>query len=144
MSIMRAGAIALLLMLFKACAPLPPTPEDLAAKKFEPSPGQAVIYLVRESPDLSYLTAPVVLNDDFIGSTQAGTYFRLEVPPGRHQIRGYGADSGTIRIDTQAGRIYFVRQRVGGSFRVTNPTSFFSLIGEDEGRAAVMRSVRAG
>jgi hypothetical protein len=143
MSRILTGAIALL-MLLAACAPLPPTPADVAAQKFDPVPGQAVIYLVRESPDLSYLTAPVVLNDEFIGSTQAGTYFRLELPPGRHEIRGFGADIGSIRVDAQAGRIYFVRQRVGGDFRTTNPSSFFSLVSEQEGRAAVRRSVRLG
>lgn len=143
MSRIWTGTIALL-MLLAACAPLPPTPQDIAAKKFEAAPGQAVIYLVRESPDLSYLTAPVVLNGELIGSTQAGTYFRLEVPPGRHEIRGFAADTGSIRLDVQADRIYFVRQRVGGDFRTTNPNSIFSLIGENEGRAAVMRSWRAG
>jgi hypothetical protein len=143
MSKIRIALIALV-ALVAGCAPLPPTPQDIEAKRFELAPGQAVIYVVRPAPDLSGLTAPLVLNDQHIGATHAGTYFRLEVPPGRHEIRGYAGDSGSIRIDVQADRIYYIQQRVSGSWRVTNPMSFFSIIDEQQGRAAVMRSVRAG
>lgn len=127
-----------------ACAPLPATPQDMQAKRFEIAPGKAVIYLVRTYLDLSDLPAPVLLDDQQIGATYAGTYFRLEVPPGRHELRGYAADNGSIKIDVQADRIYFIRHSVAGSWRATNPDSVFELMDHVSGRAAVTRAVSGG
>lgn len=124
-----------------ACTPLPPTPQDIQAKRFEITPGKAVVYLVRTYPDLSDLPATVLLDDQQIGATYAGTYFRLEVPPGRHEIRGYAADNGSIKIDVEADRIYFIRHSVAGDWRATNPYSVFELMDHASGRAAVTRAV---
>jgi hypothetical protein len=60
------------------------------------------------------------------------------VPAGRHTIAGYGQDSGKITVEVEQGRTYFVQQRVT-HLRVTNST--FELVGEPQGRAAVLRSV---
>ena len=127
-----------------ACAPLAPSPHETQAVRVEGTPGMAVIYLVRPSPDLSYLPATIVLDDQLIGSTHAGTYYRLEVPPGRHRIRGYAHDTGAITVDVQADRIYFVRHSVSGSWRATNPYSFFEMMDEARARAAMVGAVRAG
>ena len=138
------AAAAFFALLFTGCAQIPPTPQDVQAKRFEPAPGRAVIYLVRTRPDVSYLTAQVMLDDRLVGSTYAGTYLRFEVPPGRHRISGYGADSGSITLDVQADRMYFVQQTVSGSWRATNPMSLFSVISESAGRSAVARGELAG
>ena len=127
-------------LLLGACAQLPPTPQDIQAKRFEAAPGKAVIYLVRMQPDLSYLTATVLLDEQMIGSTHAGTYFRLEVAPGRHRISGYAQDNASLTLDVQADHIYFVQQIVTGAAR-ESPHSIYQLIPEREGRAAVARSV---
>jgi hypothetical protein len=60
------------------------------------------------------------------------------VPAGKHTIVGYGQDSGTITVQVEQGRIYFVQQRVS-HISVTN--SAFELVSESQGRAAVLRSV---
>ena len=67
--------------------------------RFEHAPGKAVIYLVRDDPDISREVSTVMLDDNMMGSTYPGTYFRWVVDPGRHQIRGYAGDNGSFTLD---------------------------------------------
>ena len=135
LSIALALAMALTL---SGCQQLPPSPEDLQAKKFEAVPDKAVIYLVRDAMDLSDVQSQIRVGDKLLLKTYPGTYYRWEVPAGMHTITGYGGDIGTITVQVERGRIYFVQQRVVG-MRV--PSSRFELVSEPQGRAAVMRSV---
>src|SRR5688572_26693265 len=137
------GTFALVCLL-AGCASMGPSAQDTQAVRIEGTPGMAVIYLVRTHPDLSYLTTPVVLNDRMIGSTYAGTYYRLEVPTGRHLLSGYAQDAGAITLDVQADRVYFVQHTVSGSWRVTSPHSFFRVMDEARGRAALVGAQRLG
>lgn len=125
-------------MLLAGCQQLPLTPEDLEARKFEPVPDKAVIYVVRSAPDFSSVQAQIRLGDKLLLKTYPGTYYRWEVPPGRHTIAGYAEDIGTITVEAERGRLYFVQQRVT-RLMVTN--SGFELVREAEGRALVLRSV---
>jgi hypothetical protein len=127
-------------MLLASCQQLPLTPQDIQARKFEAMPGMAVIYLVRDYPDFSERQATVYLGDEVILKTYPGTYFRWEVPPGEHHIRGAAFDTGAIRFATVPGTIYFVEQRVTPTF-MGNVNSFFALVNEPAGRGAVLRSV---
>ena len=125
------------------CAPLPPSPEDLDAKRFEPVPGKAVIYLVRDLPDVSREAASVMLDDNLMGSTYPGTYFRWVVEPGRRQIRGFAGDAGSITVDVAPGGIYFVQQSYTRGFTGFGQ-SFFRPIPEPYGRGAVLRGELVG
>jgi hypothetical protein len=128
------------LLLLAGCQQLPLTPEDVQARKFEAVPDKAVIYLVRDYPDFSEVQATVYLGDKLTLKTYAGTYYRWEVAPGEHQIRGAAFDTGAIKVHTVPGRIYFVQQRVTAA-PFLRASSFFSVVNEPAGRAAVMRSV---
>jgi hypothetical protein len=97
-----------------------------------------VIYLVRDSLDFSNDQAPIYIGENLLLTTYPGTYYRWVVAAGRHTLKGYGQDSGTITVEAGQGRIYFVQQRVT-HIRVTN--SNFALVSEQQGRAAVLRSV---
>lgn len=130
------------LVLFAACAPMGLSPRSpTAAPQVQGTPGKAVIYVVRSRPDLSYLTATLTLDDQLIGSTHAGTYMRLEVSPGRHRLSGFAQDNGAITLDVQSDRVYFVQHTVSGSWRATNPHSFFRVIDENTARG-VMRGAQ--
>ena len=133
-----------LLALLAGCASMGPGAQDTQAVRIEGTPGKAVIYLVRTHPDLSYLTAQVTIGDTLIGSTYAGTYYRVEVPAGRHKLSGTVQDNGSLTIDVQADRVYFVQHSVSGSWRATNPHSFFKVIDETRGRAAMVGAERKG
>jgi len=118
---------------------LPLTPEDLEAPKFEAVPGKAVIYLVRVNPDFNDRQALVRVGDKLLFKVYPGTYYRWVVEPGTHQITGYAGDIGTITVQAEAGRIYYVRQQTTPFSRM--PISHFFLVNENEGRAEVLRAV---
>jgi len=117
---------------------LPLTPEDLEARKFEAVPGKAVIYLVRVNPDFNDRQALVRVGDKLLFKVYPGTYYRWVVEPGTHQITGYAGDIGTITVQAEAGRIYYVRQQTTPFSRM--PISHFFLVNENEGRAEVLRA----
>jgi hypothetical protein len=134
--------VLLLALALAGCAPLPPSPQDLEAKRFEPAPGKAVVYLVRQYPDISREVATVMLDDMMMGSTYPGTYFRWVVEPGRHQVRGYAGDNGSMAFEAEAGRMYFIHQSVSRLFGFAQ--SFFQFVPEPHGRALVLRAELIG
>jgi len=129
--------VLLILLALAGCQQLPLTPQDLQARKFEPVPDRAVIYLVRDTADVSDAETPVQLGDKRV-YTNPGTYYRWVVPAGKHTMTGFGADSGTITVQVERGRVYFVQQWVAGT---RMPGSTFLPVSEAAGRAAVLRSV---
>ena len=134
-----------LLALLAGCASFEPSARETQAVNIQSTPGMAVIYIMRSNPDLSYVPAQIALDGDLLGTTHAGTYFRVEVPAGRHRISGYGVDGGTIAFDTQAGRVYFVQQHVAGSWRSpTSLSSAYRLIDEAKARAVMVGASRQG
>jgi len=135
--------LMLFALLLTGCAPLPPSPEDIAAKRFEHVPGKAVIYLFRDYQDFSDEVSTVMLDDQMMGSTFRGTYFRWVVEPGRHQIRGYAGDAGTFTLDAAPDRMYFIQQSVSRMFHGF-AQSFFRPVPEIYGRAAVQRGELTG
>lgn len=134
--------LSVVLILLAGCVQLPPTPADIQAKKFEVLPDKAVIYLVRDYPDFSDNAATLWLGESAMITTYPGTYYRWEVAPGMHRITGYGPDIGAIMVQAEAGRIYYVLQRLAPFLRF--PSSYFQLIAEPAGRNAVMRSTLVG
>ncbi|MGZ8229401.1 MAG: hypothetical protein ACXW2A_06575, partial [Burkholderiales bacterium] len=51
-----------------ACAQLPPSPQEIEAKRFESVPGKAVIYVVRDEPDFADDGATLMLDDQMMGT----------------------------------------------------------------------------
>jgi hypothetical protein len=76
------------------------------------------------------------------GTTYVGTYYRLEIPPGRHRIAGFAGDSGRLDFDTEAGKLYFIRQAVSWFFAF--PRSYFQLVSDAQGRNGVYRAQLLG
>jgi hypothetical protein len=131
--------ITLTAFLLAGCAQLPPTPEDIQAKKFEPVADKAAIYIVRTPMD-SYEAGTIQLDDNAQITTFSGTYYRWEVAPGPHHIAGFAGETGQVQINAQAGRIYFVRHTVGGTPRSGWTYTNLQQINEQEGRKLVMQS----
>jgi hypothetical protein len=144
MTMSRLWTTIALAAVLSACVQLAPTPQDLQAKRFESAPGKAVIYLVRAVQDLGDVPATVWLDNQVMGATYMGSYFRWEVPAGRHLIAGYASDPGRIVLDVQADRTYFVQQMVMGGGRAPSPHSFFHVVDERTGRAHVMQGTLVG
>jgi len=134
--------LPLFLLAFAACAPLPPSPADIQAKHFDPVPGKAVIYVVRNRPDLTDDAATLMLDGQMMGTTYPGTYFRWVVAPGRHEIRGYAGDNGRFVLDVPPDGVYFVQQSV--TWLIGPAQSSFRPIDPNYGRTAVMRASLVG
>ena len=138
---MWRGLIAAILL--AGCVQLPPTPQDIQAKKFEqPLSGKSFIYVVRDNPDFNDAATSIWLGDENMITTYPGTYYRWEIAPGTHRIAGFAGDSGSITVRVEPGRIYYVQQRVTPFTLNTAvaPTSNFQVIPEASGRTVVMRS----
>jgi hypothetical protein len=131
------------ILLVGACAPLPPTREEVEAQRFEPVAGQSVIYIVRPYPDASSQPTPLWLDDRVMGSTYPGTFYRWVVAPGRHRIAGYAGDSGRIDLETAPGGLYFVFQSFGRPFGLSG-ISYFQQLDPSTGAALVRQSRLAG
>lgn len=130
------GILAILAL--TSCAPFTPTAQQTQAVRIEGTPGMAVIYLVRTMPDISYVTAPVVVGDRMVGATYEGTYLRIELPPGRHKVSGYASDNGSLTVNVERDRVYFIRHTVSAAYRSINPESTFQMIDEARARAAMV------
>ena len=126
-----------------ACTPLPPSPADLQAKRFEPLPDKGVVYLFRNHPDFWDDGAPIMVDGNMQGTTYPGTYMRFELDPGVHQITGFAGDAGTISVEARPGEIRFVEQTVMRPF-IGPARSFFRLVDPNYGRHAVLRHELVG
>lgn len=127
--------LPLALLLLTACTQLPPPPGDAAAKRFESVPDRAVIYVLRSPLERDFV-APIMLDDEMAGSTYRGTFIRLVVPAGQHQIAGFAGDSGRISLKTEVGKLYFINQTTFGYSSLTG--SSFQLIDEKYGRSLAL------
>jgi len=126
--------------LLAGCAQLPPSPQDIEAKKFESMPGKAAIYVVRDSMSVG-LGAPLWLDQGAQITMYQGNYHRWIVDPGSHTIAAIGVSSASIAIQAQAGKIYFVHFRVDGNIRVGVVSSALELMDDQAGRALVRQAV---
>lgn len=129
----------LLVLLIAGCVQLPPSTQDIQAKKFESAPDKAVIYIVRAPMD-SREVGTISLDDNAQITTFSGTYYRWEVAPGPHRIAGYAGEAGLVKLDAQAGKIYFVRHTVRGTQRSGWLFTNLQQIDEQDGRKLVMQS----
>jgi len=128
----------LIALLVAGCAQLPPTPEEIQAKKFETVPDKAVIYIVRTPMDSS--EAGSITLDGTAMTTFGGTFYRWEVAPGLHEIAGFAGETGLVKINAQAGHQYFVEHTVAGTTRDGWQATYLRQIDEKEGRILVSES----
>jgi hypothetical protein len=131
----RFAAFCALLSLGACVTPLPPSPQELAAKRFETVPGKAVVYVFRDLVNAPQVQAPIALDGNAIGTTYGGTFFHLVVDPGPHRLAGMYGDTGSIQFTVAAGELYFIQQSINASFGLV--TSSFSTVSAAEGRSQV-------
>jgi hypothetical protein len=92
---------------------IPPSPQQIADQKMEPVPGKAVVYIV-QNPIGSY-SAGLTFDDGTRITTWPGTFYRWVTTPGTHTIKSSeGNLSASLRLQVEAGQIYFVQHLVSG------------------------------
>ena len=121
------------------CVQLPPSPEDLQAKRFEPAPDRAVVYLVRQPRDSTEPGGLLMDTGEQI-TLLPGTYYRWEALPGMRRITGLGPWNVNFPLEVQAGRIYFLRYTVAGTPRMGPQFGTLTPVSEQEGRWLVQQA----
>jgi hypothetical protein len=136
---MKRKLLMIVLFLTGCAAQLPPSPEDIQAKRFESVPGKAVIYIVRNTVD-SIHHSSLSLDGLATITTHPGTYYRWEVNPGTHRITGFAGSNELLTLQAEAGRLYFVQHTVFGTVRSGPQVSYVQQISERDGRLLVNRA----
>ncbi len=135
---MRQALIAGAVLILAGCAQIPPSPQEIADKKFEPVPGKAVVYIVQGALGDS-LSAGIALDDGKQITTWTGTFYRWVTTPGTHRLVNTVPLNASITLQTEAGKIYFVQQFVTG-WRGDVTNSRLELLDDKTGREMVMTS----
>lgn len=132
---MRSLCLASLAVLLTlgGCASTPQASRerDADAKSFETHPNAATLYVYRGPFNTEWDHNVLYVDGRLIGSTVPGTYFRINVVPGRHTLHGTGHDLGHLTIDARPGSIYFV------DLAVIAGHSSYRTVTAAEGRKAV-------
>lgn len=133
----RAAVAACLLIAVGGCASVPEAaPErDAGAKQFETRPGAATLYVFRNDfpSTLRQEDSVLYVDDRLIGATLPGTFFRIDLLPGTHQLHGYGYDRGSLKIRARDGEAHFVALNVIGG------VSHFGPVAPDAARREIAR-----
>jgi hypothetical protein len=101
-------------LLLSGCAtvPMASLDDDAQAKRFEPEPTKAKIYVYRNEVFGGAISMPVSLDGQMMGRTGPQTYFMWTVEPGKHEVASHAENTIRMTLDTQAGRNYYVWQEV--------------------------------
>ncbi len=127
--------IAVTALAIAGCAQVPPSAEEIEAKKMETVPGKAVVYIV-QNPMGSY-SAGLAFDDGTQITTYPGTFYRWVTAPGTHTIRSADGNlNASVRLQVEAGKIYFVQHWVTG-IRGSTTDSRLNRVDEKTGRQLV-------
>ena len=132
--------------LIAGCASVPMTPStlDVDAKKFQPEPDKANLYVNRKGGFAGGgVIIQIVLDGRIVGSLAPSTYQLLSVVPGEHVLTTSGQfeNAVQVKVNAEQGKNYFFD--VGLSMGWTLPHVNLKQTGEEEGRKNVTASKRA-
>ena len=119
-------------MLTPPTVPLASEQADVEARHFQPQPGKASVYVIREDRFAGQnVLFQVSLDGKDRGKLSRGTYFLFALPPGKHvvdfaQAGGPDPGSGTLTISAVEGEIYYLEIRPRSGL-MEPPTNIFSI-----------------
>jgi hypothetical protein len=123
----------LLVLALSGCASTPQASRerDAQAKTFETYPNAATVYIYRSPLNTAGGNNVLYIDNRVIGETLPGTYFRVNLLPGKHTLHGTGHDQGQLTLDVRPEKLYFVQlESVSGN-------SLFRPVPEAQGRKTV-------
>lgn len=139
-----SGCVQTVTMLTPPTVPLASEQADMEAKRFQPQPGKASIYVIREDIFTGQaLLFQVNLDGKDQGKLSRGTYFLFTVPPGKHVVDFAAGDAGggTETISALENGIYYLEIRPKSGM-MAPPTNIFS-IDLQRGRQLILGGKRA-
>jgi hypothetical protein len=132
---MRRALFVALALLVAACAQIPESTQEKAARKMEPVPGKAVVYIV-QGPFPQY-AAGIAFDDGGQVTMWPSSFYRWVTTPGTHAITSSeGRFNAYIKLQVEAGKVYFVENWTAGAFGTTTDTGL-QLIDDKIGRQLV-------
>jgi hypothetical protein len=144
-----SGCVSAAMMLTPPTVPLASEQADAEAKRFQPQPGKASIYVIRE--DLFAGQAAlfeVSLDGKDQGKLSRGTYFLFTLPPGKHVVEFTGGEAfrgsearGTETVLAVEGGIYYLEIRPKSGMMA--PPTHIIRIDLQRGRQLILGGKRA-
>jgi len=109
--------LAALTLILSACGGIHMIKND-SKPPFAVKPGKAVLVIMRTASFYGDTDIKSYLDGKYIGGTKESSYFMTDVKPGAHYVTADGGNKDTVRMNFEAGRIYFLQQGVfPGVFR---------------------------
>ena len=137
---MRRAFFMALTLLAAACAQIPPSPQEIQDKQFEPVAGKAVVYVVQNPFGAYNYAAGLTFDDGTEITTYPSTFFRWVTTPGTHTIESTeGNLNASIKLQVVAGKIYYVEHWVTGVYGSTTD-AWLDKIDAKTGRQLVRTS----
>lgn len=126
-----------------ATVPVMPEQYDISAEKFEPLPGKANIYVVREAGfGGSAVAFKIDLDGRSLGSVAPGTYLLFELSEGQHVVSVTTQENSDHEIiETIAGTNYFIEIKPKMGFMAARVS--VEKIDEARGKQLVIDGERA-
>ena len=112
---MRFGGI-------KQCisVPLAERADDAVAKKFQPSSGNARVYIVRPYTTEPQKKSEVFLDGQLAAEIAPATYVVLNMSPGAHHIRVHTDQDADVLLNVAAGGLYYVKYQLNLLFNTVH------------------------
>lgn len=124
-----------------ASVPMATTDEDSQAKSFAVKADKANIYLYRNETFGGAVLMTVTLDGKVAGQSGPQTYYLWEVDPGPHEVTSVAENTSTLKLDTEAGKSYFVWQEVKMGLWMARTR--LQQVDEETGRKGVAECKRA-
>jgi hypothetical protein len=111
-----------------------PAALDAEAKQFTPNPNHAQVYVYRNESFGGAISMPVTVDGKSAGNTGPKSYFKFNLPEGKHVITSQG-DKSTLNIETENNKNYYVWQEV--KMGALSAGSHLQVVDETKGQAGV-------
>ena len=101
-------------------------------KDLTPPEGKALLYIYRPSVAGTVVPMPVICDETMIGTTKGKTFVYAFVDPGKHTITAEAEKPATLDIETEADKVYYIRQKV--KMGAWSARTDLELVDEKEGK----------
>lgn len=137
------GIALLLVSIVSGCAsvPMASIDEDVKAKSFTIPADKSSIYVYRNESFGGAIPIAVSLDGKVAGQTGPKTYFMWEVEPGSHEVGSISENTSTLKLNTEAGKAYYVWQEV--KMGLWMPRSLLQEVDVETGKKGVAECKRA-
>lgn len=131
-------SLLLALVLVTGCASVKKASvdQDSAAKLFTPKANIAQVYVYRNETLGAALSMPVTVNGKLAGATGPKSFFKFDLPAGKHTLTSQG-DKSKLDLTTQNGEIYYVWQEV--KMGVMSGGSELQVVDKAKGQKGVLQ-----